>query len=324
MYTRPEFDPADPDAAFALIERAVFGTLVTAGPDGPVVSHPIFMLERDGGPNGVLVSHLAAANEHCDLIRQELPTVAIFMGDHGYISSSWYPRRVERENTDRDNAPTWNFATVHCHGRPEVLDVRETARHIRDCVEHLEAGRDERWHLKELGPGGMKRRLLLAKALVHRPQILVLDEPTAGVDIQLREMLWRNVRRLNDQGMTIILTTHYLEEAEEMCDRIAIIDHGGLILCEDTAALLGRADSKTLVVDTGEARALPALPEGVRAERRGDGRLALSYAPSRIPTDGLIDALRAAGLPIRDLAVEAPDLEDVFVQLTSRPAPQPG
>jgi ABC-2 type transport system ATP-binding protein len=109
-----------------------------------------------------------------------------------------------------------------------------------------------------------------------------------------------------------------------MCDRIAIIDHGELILCEDTAALLGRADSKTLVVDTGEARALPALPEGVRAERRGDGRLALSYAPSRIPTDGLIDALRAAGLPIRDLAVEAPDLEDVFVQLTSRPAPQPG
>ncbi|REF72754.1 MULTISPECIES: ABC transporter ATP-binding protein [Paracoccus] len=172
--------------------------------------------------------------------------------------------------------------------------------------------------------GGMKRRLLLAKALVHRPQILVLDEPTAGVDIHLREMLWRNVRRLNDQGMTIILTTHYLEEAEEMCDRIAIIDHGELILCEDTAALLGRADSKTLVVDTGEARALPALPEGVRAERRGDGRLALSYAPSRIPTDGLIDALRAAGLPIRDLAVEAPDLEDVFVQLTSRPAPQPG
>lgn len=159
MYTRPEFDPADPDAAFALIERAVFGTLVTAGPDGPVVSHPIFMLERDAGPHGALVSHLAAANEHCDLIRQGLPTVAIFMGDHGYISSSWYPRRVERENADRDNAPTWNFATVHCHGRPQVLDVRETARHIRDCVEHLEKGRDDRWHLKELGPGGMKRRL---------------------------------------------------------------------------------------------------------------------------------------------------------------------
>ena len=166
--------------------------------------------------------------------------------------------------------------------------------------------------------GGMKRRLLLAKALVHRPQVLVLDEPTAGVDIQLREMLWRNVRRLNDQGMTIILTTHYLEEAEQMCDRIAIIDHGALVLCEDTGTLLGRADSKTLVIDTGAARALPALPEGARAERRADGRLALSYAPSRVAVDGLIDALRAGGLPIRDMAVEAPDLEDVFLRLTAR------
>lgn len=156
MYSRPEFTPADADAAFALIERAVFGTLVTAGPDGPVVSHPIFMLERGEGQNGALVSHLAAANEHCDLVRQGLPTVAIFMAEHGYISSSWYPRRT---NGERDNAPTWNFATVHCHGRPQVLDVRETARHIRDCVEHLEAGRDDRWRLKELGPGGMKRRL---------------------------------------------------------------------------------------------------------------------------------------------------------------------
>ena len=165
--------------------------------------------------------------------------------------------------------------------------------------------------------GGMKRRLLLAKALVHRPQILVLDEPTAGVDIQLRDMLWRNVRKLNDQGMTIILTTHYLEEAEQMCDRIAIIDRGGLILCEDTRTLLGHADSKTLIVDTGAARTLPALPEGSRAERRADGRLAISYAPSRMPTDGLIDALRAAGLPILDIAVETPDLEDVFLRLTS-------
>jgi len=166
--------------------------------------------------------------------------------------------------------------------------------------------------------GGMKRRLLLAKALVHRPQILVLDEPTAGVDIQLREMLWRNVRRLNEQGMTIILTTHYLEEAQEMCDRIAIIDRGELILCEDTETILGRADSKTLVVDTGEAHALPPFPAGVRAERRADGRLALSYAPSRLPADALIDALRGAGLPILDVAVETPDLEDAFIQLTSR------
>lgn len=165
--------------------------------------------------------------------------------------------------------------------------------------------------------GGMKRRLLLAKALVHRPQVLVLDEPTAGVDIQLREMLWRNVRRLNEQGMTIVLTTHYLEEAEAMCDRIAIIDRGELLLCEDTRTLLGRTDSKTLVVDTGPLETIPALPAGVSAHRRPDGRLALSYTPSRIATDALIDALRAAALPILDLAVEAPDLEDVFLRLTT-------
>ncbi|WP_347268072.1 ABC transporter ATP-binding protein [Paracoccus sp. (in: a-proteobacteria)] len=172
--------------------------------------------------------------------------------------------------------------------------------------------------------GGMKRRLLLAKALVHRPQILVLDEPTAGVDIHLRDMLWRNVRRLNDQGMTIILTTHYLEEAEEMCDRIAIIDRGELILCEDKATLLGRADARTLVIDTGEAAAMPALPAGVRAERRADGRLALSYAPSHLTVDRLIDALREAHLPILDIAVEAPDLEDVFLRLTAGAPAQPG
>ena len=165
--------------------------------------------------------------------------------------------------------------------------------------------------------GGMKRRLLLAKALVHRPQVLVLDEPTAGVDITLRDMLWANVRRLNERGMTIILTTHYLEEAEAMCDRIAIIDRGELILSEETKSLLGRTDSKTLVVDTGAARTLPLLPEGSRAERRADGRLAISYAPSRLPTDGLIDAIRAANLPIHDIAVEAPDLEDVFLRMTS-------
>ncbi|WP_312526874.1 ABC transporter ATP-binding protein [Paracoccus sp. (in: a-proteobacteria)] len=166
--------------------------------------------------------------------------------------------------------------------------------------------------------GGMKRRLLLAKALVHRPRILVLDEPTAGVDIGLREMLWANVRKLNQSGMTIILTTHYLEEAEDMCDQIAIIDRGELIVCEETATILGRADSKSLILDTGEDLRLPALPEAVRAERRADGRLVLSYAPSQLRADVLIDAVRSVGLPILDVATESPDLEDVFLRLTAR------
>ena len=164
--------------------------------------------------------------------------------------------------------------------------------------------------------GGMRRRLLLAKALVHRPQILVLDEPTAGVDITLREMLWQNVRALNRQGMTIILTTHYLEEAEQMCDEIAIINHGELVVRQDTRSLLSRADGKTLVLDTGGRVPLPALPQGAHPEWRGDGRLAISYPPSRIRADQVLDALRGAGVPILDVATEQPDLEDVFVEMT--------
>ncbi|GGF52441.1 ABC transporter ATP-binding protein [Paracoccus acridae] len=164
--------------------------------------------------------------------------------------------------------------------------------------------------------GGMRRRLLLAKALVHRPQILVLDEPTAGVDITLREMLWNNVRDLNRQGMTIILTTHYLEEAEQMCDEIAIINHGELVVRQDTRSLLSRADGKTLVLDTGGRIALPPLPDGAHPEWRGDGRLAISYPPSRVRADQLLDALRGAGVPILDVATEQPDLEDVFVEMT--------
>ena len=163
--------------------------------------------------------------------------------------------------------------------------------------------------------GGMRRRLLLGKALVHAPQVLVLDEPTAGVDIELRQMLWANVRMLNRQGMTIILTTHYLEEAEAMCDRIAIIDRGEVLIEDTTAALLSRADGKTLVIETDDTP-LPALPEGVTPERRENGRLALSYQPSRVQPDAIIDALRGGGVPIRDIATEQPRLEDVFVELT--------
>lgn len=167
--------------------------------------------------------------------------------------------------------------------------------------------------------GGMKRRLLLAKALVHRPRILVLDEPTAGVDIALREMLWDNIRRLNAQGMTVILTTHYLEEAQEMCDEIAIIDHGTKIVQDRTASLLARAETKTLVVDPGAWTGdLPPLPDGVAVERRADGRIAISYAPARVQADRIIDTLRGAGVPMIDVASEQPDLQDVFLSLVRR------
>lgn len=164
--------------------------------------------------------------------------------------------------------------------------------------------------------GGMRRRLLLAKALVHSPQILVLDEPTAGVDIELRQMLWSNVRRLNEQGMTIILTTHYLEEAEEMCDEIAIINHGEKVAQDSTANLLGRIDAKTMVIHpASDVATLPAGP-GMEIDQRPDGAIAITYRSAETSADAVLAAVHEAGISIRDVKTEEADLEDVFLELT--------
>ncbi|GAB4265728.1 MAG: ABC transporter ATP-binding protein [Pararhodobacter sp.] len=166
--------------------------------------------------------------------------------------------------------------------------------------------------------GGMRRRLLLGKALVHAPQVLVLDEPTAGVDIGLRQMLWQNVRMLNEQGMTIILTTHYLEEAEQMCDEIAIIDKGSVIVRDTTQALLARMDAKTLLVRPASGAPAFPLPEGVTREDRADGWLAFHYPRSRVSAGAILAALAAAGVEVADLSTAEPDLEDAFLDLTRR------
>ncbi len=165
--------------------------------------------------------------------------------------------------------------------------------------------------------GGMRRRLLLGKALVHAPHVLVLDEPTAGVDIELRQMLWSNVRKLNEQGMTIILTTHYLEEAEQMCDEIAIIDHGRVIIRDKTSALLGRLDAKTLLFRLEAPLPELALPAQVRQEIRSDGRLSVTYRRSVTTAGEILSAVSAAGGIVLDVTSEDPDLEDVFLSLTA-------
>ena len=163
--------------------------------------------------------------------------------------------------------------------------------------------------------GGMRRRLLLGKALVHSPQILVLDEPTAGVDIGLRQMLWDNVRQLNADGMTVILTTHYLEEAQEMCDQIAIIHEGALRALDTTANLLSKLDTKTLVVESESPMDI-SLPAGVTQSQRADGTLAFTYSRSAISPGEILDALRLAGVKILDIQTEQPDLQDVFLDIT--------
>ena len=165
--------------------------------------------------------------------------------------------------------------------------------------------------------GGMRRRLLVAKALIHEPPVVVLDEPTAGVDVELRRSLWGYMRRLNRQGVTVVLTTHYLEEAEAMCDRIAIIDQGEVVACDDKEILIRRLDEKRLTVVVAEpVGALPPAlaPFGARLE--GDRRIVLLYRPSRARVGEMLDAIRASGLTITDLATAEADLEQLFLQLT--------
>ena len=165
--------------------------------------------------------------------------------------------------------------------------------------------------------GGMKRRLLVAKAMVHSPPILVLDEPTAGVDIDLRQQLWAYVRSLHAQGVTVVLTTHYLEEAEQLCDRIAIINHGRLIANEPTRDLLSKAQDKEVVVSLDKpAETLPANSCFDKVERVGEQEIAITYAKDRVNAGEVLRALAEAGYDVIDVRTREPDLEDVFLSLT--------
>ena len=165
--------------------------------------------------------------------------------------------------------------------------------------------------------GGMKRRLLIAKAMVHSPPILVLDEPTAGVDVELRRQLWELVTDLNAQGVTVVLTTHYLEEAEELCDRIAIINHGELIADKPTAELVGMAREKIIRLEVDKDLAGPlANPAFTRSEVTAPRTLEVSYDRDAITAGQVLTIVQGHGYKIEDVSTLEPDLEDVFVRLT--------
>jgi ABC-2 type transport system ATP-binding protein len=166
--------------------------------------------------------------------------------------------------------------------------------------------------------GGMKRRLLVAKAMVHSPPILVLDEPTAGVDVELRRQLWDYVRQLNAQGVTIVLTTHYLEEAEQLCDRIAIINHGRVIANEPTRELVDKAQEKAVVVTFDHDIAqVPTNAAFENIQLIDERTLEITYRKDRTNAGEVLGALTAEGLGIVDVSTRDPDLEDVFLSLTS-------
>ncbi|MBS0409080.1 MAG: ABC transporter ATP-binding protein [Proteobacteria bacterium] len=164
--------------------------------------------------------------------------------------------------------------------------------------------------------GGMKRRLMVAKAMVHNPPVLILDEPTAGVDVELRRQLWNYVVELNRQGVTIVLTTHYLEEAEQLCDTIAIVNRGQVVACEPTSQLLRRLDSRTVVVTPETPLAEAPSLKPFEARLRPGGDLAVDFKTAEAGVEQVLAAVRAAGVHIKDLRTEDPDLEDVFVSMT--------
>ena len=165
--------------------------------------------------------------------------------------------------------------------------------------------------------GGMKRRLMVAKAMVHQPPVIILDEPTAGVDVDLRQKLWENVRSLNDKGVTIILTTHYLEEAEKMCDRIGILSHGKLVALDTTKNLLNKIQTKIVNFITDKK---PNINENdlksLKVISNEHGKLCVSYEKSKINIDQIINYLIAQNIKIFDISTDDGDLEDVFLRLT--------
>lgn len=166
--------------------------------------------------------------------------------------------------------------------------------------------------------GGMKRRLLIAKAMVHSPPILVLDEPTAGVDVELRRQLWELVQELNAQGVTIVLTTHYLEEAEQLCDRIAIIGNGELIANKPTQELIGMAREKIVRVTVDKDLAGPVMEDGFLKTEVTEARtLEITYNRDAMSAGQVLGVIQQHGYTVEDVTTREADLEDVFVQLTS-------
>ena len=189
---------------------------------------------------------------------------------------------------------------------------------ITDTILELVALKDKSNSYTRSLSGGMKRRLLIAKALVHKPPIVILDEPTAGVDVELRRNLWENIRSLRNLGVTIILTTHYLQEAEELCDRVGIIHKGSLIALDTTENMLNKIQTKTIRFETDKKVVLKDTNnKDYNILRNTDSEFKIEYNKQEFNIQKIIKLLENQGIVIKDIQSEDPDLEDVFVNLTN-------
>jgi ABC-2 type transport system ATP-binding protein len=266
------------------------------------------------GPNGAGKTTLI--NIICGIVTPSAGTVTV--AGHDIIAQYRAARSLiglvpQELHTDAFES-VWNAVTFSrgLFGKPRNPD------HVAKVLKQLALWDKKDSKIMTLS-GGMKRRLLIAKALSHEPQILFLDEPTAGVDVQLRQEMWELVRSLRAAGVTIILTTHYIEEAEQMADRVGVINHGKLILVEDKVELMRKLGSKQLTIHL--QRKLAAVPEALASYRlalNGDGN-ALTYNydthGERTGITALLQDLNKAGIRLRDLETSQSSLEDIFVDL---------
>jgi ABC-2 type transport system ATP-binding protein len=194
--------------------------------------------------------------------------------------------------------------------------IRKSERRTDEIIEALGL-KDKAKSTPRSLSGGMRRRLLVAKALVHNPEILVLDEPTAGVDVELRNQLWSYVKKLNAAGTTILLTTHYLEEAEELCDEIAVINHGQVIAHDRKENLMKLLSSKELIISFASSfdpEAIVALPQ-VKVKMISKEKISITYDPDKIEVEKILRIISDSKVQIRDISTQQPDLEEIFKHL---------
>ncbi len=271
------------------------------------------------GPNGAGKTTLISAV--CGLITPTSGTVTVCGHDirRDYRAARALIGLVPQEVSIEPFETVWRTTRL----TRGLFGKRRDDAHIETVLRALSLWDKRDTRCNELS-GGMKRRVLIAKALSHEPRILFLDEPTAGVDVSLRRDMWALVRKLRDDGVTIILTTHYIEEAEEMADRIGVIDKGKLLLVEDKTVLMKRLGGKRLTVDLSEQ--LPAIPASLAKYdlKLGDDGMTLAYdydtRAGRTGITRLLADLAAAGITLTDLDTQNSSLEDVFLQLVGENA----
>jgi len=197
-----------------------------------------------------------------------------------------------------------------------LYGVPKSERHTDDVLEAIGLTDKADAYARSLS-GGMRRRLLVGKAMVHNPKVLILDEPSAGVDVDLRRQLWHHVKAMNKAGTTVLLTTHYLEEAEALCDQIAIINHGQLIANEPTKSLLAQLDSKQLTVTVDQQiQYMPEALQQFKPSLHDGNQLTFQYKPSQVNSGEILQTLQNSGLGIIDLSTKEAELEDIFISLT--------